>query len=88
MFRRNVTLIAILALVSGVALRSTTSTLATAGDLLWEDVLASPGGEVSSTLQTGRLFVAGIVTNESGNRDCLVRAHDAKTGTFFLARPV
>jgi putative pyrroloquinoline-quinone binding quinoprotein len=56
---------------------------ADAGDLLWQAAFDVAGGQEGATAVAaadGRVVVVGRAQNAAGNRDLVVRAHDAKTG--------
>jgi hypothetical protein len=56
------------------------------GDLVWEDHVDTAGGDDllnALAVRRGRVFAAGFDTNTAGNRDFLVRAYDADSGTLL-----
>jgi hypothetical protein len=56
------------------------------GDLVWEDYVDTAGGPDginALAVRSGQVFAAGSDTNAAGNRDFLVRAYDAKSGTLL-----
>ena len=55
------------------------------GALLWQDQLDRAGrrdAAVAVVADRGLVFASGYVTNASGNRDLMVRAYEARTGTL------
>jgi hypothetical protein len=62
------------------------STCGAGGELVWEDHVDTAGGaDVLNALavRSGLVFAAGFDTNTAGNRDFLVRAYDATSGTLL-----
>ena len=56
------------------------------GDLLWQDQFDLTGGEdIARAVAVGndRVFVVGSAQNAAGNRDFVVRAYDAKSGSLI-----
>jgi hypothetical protein len=56
------------------------------GDLVWEDHVDTAGGADginALAVRSGLVFAAGFDTNTAGNRDFLVRAYDAESGTLL-----
>jgi glucose dehydrogenase len=56
------------------------------GDLVWEDHADTAGGADginALAVRSGLVFAAGFDTNTAGNRDFLVRAYDAHSGSLL-----